>query len=385
MIQTDRPVAGTQTETVDKRHWLWDPIVIYLTTRVGIFVLTTFGPAMLPLKSGQRLDPLSLGAWVAGLTRWDTGWYLAIVYHGYYVNPKTHVGSVAFYPLYPILISVVSRVVGNPPLVAVIISNLAFLGALIVLYHLIATKFDRIVARQTIVFLCVFPYALFYSAAYTESLFLITAALSFWYAEREHWWRSGLAGMFCALSRPTGLIVAPAILLIYLQRRKYDWRQIDWKILACCLVGVGTLLYAGYLGIRFGDPLASVKATTEGWGHFNIFVGGQGRLNPAVFHLGDYDLVLALNVLVTVLWIIATIPVYRLMGPGYAIFVLLGAAIPITTGIESLGRYVSILFPVFVLLAYHLRDRFASRMLIVGCAMILGVFAALYASGYWII
>ena len=55
---------------------------------------------------------------------------------------------------------------------ALLVSNLAFLGALLALFALTADAFGERIARRAIVVTALFPTAFFFLAPYTESLFL---------------------------------------------------------------------------------------------------------------------------------------------------------------------------------------------------------------------
>src|SRR5450755_1049640 len=85
-----------------------------------------------------------LRAWLEPWYRWDTGWFIHIAYDGYQSND----GSIAFAPLYPVLIRLTAPLVGGDYLVAALfISNLCCLLAMILLYKLVASDFNDRSAR----------------------------------------------------------------------------------------------------------------------------------------------------------------------------------------------------------------------------------------------
>lgn len=57
--------------------------------------------------------------------------------------------------------------------------------------------------------------------------------------------------------------------------------------------------------------------------------------------------------------LIACYWVWRMLGISYAIYTFASAVIPLLdfTRLDALGRYMSVLFPVFIVLAYALRNR----------------------------
>lgn len=365
---------------------LAEPLLIFVATRSGLFALAYVAQLLLPRPVGSGYwDAFPGNLWLSGWLRWDSGWYLDIARRGYWLDPQTHLGSVAFFPLYPLLMRVLGQIIGSIPAAGLVISNLAFAAALALLYDLTARRAGRDVARRTLLFLCVFPFSVFFSAVYTESLFLLLVVLSFWLAERGRWWWSGTAGLLCALTRSVGVALGPALFLLYLNQRSWNWRKVSPDLLASALIPLGTALYMGYLGVRFGDPLAFAKGTLAGWRHYNPWVEGFSRLNPVGMQPGDYDLVLLLNALAALACLLAVVPTRRLLGSPYATFVLLATLMSLPAGFDSVGRYVTVIFPVFIVLGYYVRRPLAAKVTFIGSAALLGLFTALFVNWYWIV
>jgi hypothetical protein len=79
------------------------------------------------------------------------------------------------------------------------------------------------------------------------------------------------------------------------------------------------------------------------------------------------------------------IPIAKHLGMPYALYVAAVAILPMITAqvLISQGRYLSIGFPVFILVAYVTRGKPALRDLILIVSMgFLAVFSVLYAAGY---
>jgi hypothetical protein len=368
--------------------WLWEPLAGFGVTRVAVFALVAIGQVIIPFKTGPR-DPSPVSLILSGLDRWDSGWYLAIVVNGYSLNPATHSGSVAFFPLYPLLVRLALPVIRDPVVAGLLVSHLCFAAALILLYRLAAKRLGDAVARRALILVLVFPFALFYSSIYTESLFLLLVVLAFTFAEEERWWLAGLMGLLCALTRLVGMAVAPALLLFYLQRRDYNWRRLDWGFFAPGLVPLGLVLYMAYLYLRFHDPLSFYTASLYGWGRHNLVIaleeGSAGWVTPASLVPGDYDLVLQLNLLLALVWLALVVPIWRRLGPAYAVFVLICTLVPLSAGLESLGRYIAVLFPAYLVLGHYLRRPLLFRLVVAGSATALGLLTALFGTGRWII
>src|SRR5205807_576721 len=82
--------------------------------------------------------------------------------------------NVVFFPLYPLLMRWGGALLGGHPLLAgTVISLAAFAGAISLLYRLAALELGEEKAWPVILLVSTYPYALFYSVVYTESLFLL--------------------------------------------------------------------------------------------------------------------------------------------------------------------------------------------------------------------
>ena len=110
----------------------------------------------------------------APFARWDSVWYLAIAGGGYAHQPA----RTAFFPLYPVVLHGLGVVVGSDLIAGVIISLAAFAVALLLLHRLVTFELDDRVAATTVVLLAFWPMSFFFSAVYSESLFLALSIAS---------------------------------------------------------------------------------------------------------------------------------------------------------------------------------------------------------------
>jgi hypothetical protein len=135
-----------------------------------------------------------------GTDRSDAAWFIRIADQGY----RTDDPSAAFYPGYPLVVHGVAWLlpigfVGS----ALLVSNLSFLAALLVLYSLTSFEFSERMVRRTVVLAACFPISFFLLAPYSESRFLLASLPCFWWARHERWMLAGLAGL--SLGRPATL------------------------------------------------------------------------------------------------------------------------------------------------------------------------------------
>src|SRR5207249_2778355 len=113
--------------------------------------------------------------------RWDAGWFERIAQEGYDANDA----SAAFFPGYPLAIRAIAAVlpIGEQG-AAILVSNAAFVGALIVLFALTTFEFSIPMAKRAVLLLGCFPASFFFLSPYSESLFLLASLLCFWWARR---------------------------------------------------------------------------------------------------------------------------------------------------------------------------------------------------------
>ena len=240
--ETSRQPFGRRGQTPDAERarikaGVWCCLKVFLAVRIGLFVLGLVATALLPphhvygaTATPPVPGPVSVPGWPAheitpgihnlftAFERFDGLWFLRIANTGYVSGD----GSAAFFPLYPLAIRAVSFLIGGHPLASsLIVSNVAFLGALMVLYFLAASELSPSAARKAVVYISVFPTAFFFFAPYSESLFLLLAVASFWAARRGKWPLAAVLGALGAATRSLGILIAPALAIEAI----HQWRE----------------------------------------------------------------------------------------------------------------------------------------------------------------
>jgi hypothetical protein len=230
-------------------------------------LLTYFGGVLFFLPNYSH-NALALHDILFTWNRWDAVNFATIASQGY-----LKLEYAAFFPLFPALERLLSDLTHRDPLLSgMFISNLAFLGTLIVLYRLTETEFDCDTARRATLYLSVFPTALFFFAGYNESLFLLFLLLSFYALRQGNWWLAGLFGGLATLTRSVGLLLFVIFFFEYIRHQRLRIEQARQGqqqgpfigqllgIPASLLIPAGLVLYAYGLYQRFGDPLAFAHA-----------------------------------------------------------------------------------------------------------------------------
>jgi hypothetical protein len=230
-----------------------DALLIFVASRVGFVALTLL---LLPTQ-GHSLD--AGAAFLHAWGRLDALRYAYVADHGY--SGGGHSDNSAFFPLMPLLMRLVSPLAGGNAIVAgLIVSNVAFLAALLGLAALTTRDADAATARRAMLYLTLFPSALFFFAGYTESLFV---ALSVWCLvaiRRGQWWQAGVLSMLAASTRQVGLFLAVPIVYEHLAVARWQVRRLRPQVLWALLAPLGPLAFAAWLGRTVGDPLAFAHA-----------------------------------------------------------------------------------------------------------------------------
>lgn len=253
---------------VRTERWLWMSLLVFVRTRVGIFLVVYLATPIIidpsePPRPYKRPDNTLIDVFGSG---WDSSFYADIARDGYTYR-NVLLPSVAFFPLLPLLVRGVSFVVGDVLVAGLLVTNTALLAATILFYHLVEREWNTAVADRAVWYMLIFPTSFFGSAIYSESLFLLCAITAFYAARREQWIIAGGAGFFAALSRPIGILVAPMLVIEWwMQRHNAPHKRARIGALcAALLVPLGLALYMLYLQWTFGDALAFVHAQTS-WG-----------------------------------------------------------------------------------------------------------------------
>ena len=391
--------------------WRALPVRVFVLTRlpplfVGYLAVLTVGfPAPVPF----RMADSELGNLMA---RWDTGWYVGLALDGYDTEPSSAQQNLVFFPAYPVLVRVTTAAVlsgrvdglrsvdsilgfiGNPAgyafveeyarlqrtglAVGFLLSCVAFMFALAVLAQLARDDLQDDAATGALVLLGAYPFAVFYGAVYTESLYLLVTVTTI-YCFRHRWfWRAAVCGIVVGLVRPNGFVLAVPLALaaatafvpwlgwgrpVFVDDRESTRgtakRQRDRYVAMAVAVAplVGMLAHSLLLSRITGEPLAWLDGQSA-WGRDATGVGAivhdhwsyLREHGPGGYALGrPYDV---LNLLPTVLALALVWPVTRRFGVLYGSFLVVSLVPPLLSGgLESMGRYTAVLFPLFLYLA----------------------------------
>ena len=247
-----------------KRAPVRDIIWLFVATRL-ILVMVTYVGYILLTAPKYSSNPVDIVGILASWNHWDAANYVRIAQFGYQ-TPY----DVAFFPLFPLLITAFAHILGSWSylLVGTIISNAALLGALFVIYQLAVEAGGEQVAQRTLLYLCIFPTAFYFFAPYNESLFLLLTASTFLAMRQQRWWLAGLLGLLAALTRSAGiLLVIPYMVELWTTRESItaSRQNMLFRISPILLIPLGTALYAIYCWHISGNPLDFIAVQSH-WG-----------------------------------------------------------------------------------------------------------------------
>ncbi|MEU1629143.1 hypothetical protein ABZ746_28260 [Streptomyces sp. NPDC020096] len=247
--------------------------------RTGGVLLTAAGPA-LAVWAGAALLQLLMLWWLstrpdwlhAALTPWDNQWYVSIAEQGYPhsfsydANGQLTGNTLAFFPLYPLLIKVVGTLTGlGGQSASIAVAWLASAGAAVAVYRLGLRLYGARAALCLVLLVFTQPMAITLWIGYSESLFLLLAACCLLAAHRRAWLTAGGLAFLAGLTRSTGVAVALALAVAALPPM-WRARRIDWRALAGVAVGLlGVPLYMAWVGLRLGRLDAWLTIQRAGW------------------------------------------------------------------------------------------------------------------------
>lgn len=318
--------------------------------------------------------------------RWDTDFYHQIATSGYHWDRSAFLHqNVVFFPLYPLLMRWGGVLLGGHPLLAgTIISLAAFAGAIALLYRMAVLELGEEKAWPVILLVSTYPFALFYSVVYTESLFLFLTVGAFYAMRRRYLLLAALAGFAAGLTRPNGFWLAVPLLWLATTTPSHapDERRRVAAVLAALAPLAGVAIFSAYLAVRFGDALAWMHGQAA-WG---MPLLGRGPAPDPVRTAEDLrvkvsEVLVYAGDIAAFFWAAASIvPVVRRLGVAYGLWIAINIFPPVAAHLFiSLGRFTSVLFPLFFWLALAVPRR--------RVAWVAGAFAAgqaLLAVGFFL-
>jgi len=332
----------------------------------------------------------NLPEWLHAFANWDSGWYLKIAQDGYqYLSGEA--SNVVFFPLYPLLIRVLTWILHNQELLAgLIISHLAISVTAIFLYKLVRIDYSSKIAWRSVAYLLLFPASFFFASVYTESLFIMLAVLSFYFARRERWLAACLMGLLLGLTKAWGAAIVVPLFFEYLQQKHYSLKYVQTNIFYLLIVPTGTFLYMLFLKIKFGSFMlfASTQGVWHGETAFNLTAVIEDYWHNMFTSISDnllYQTAIFFDFAFLIISLALAVLIFLRVRKSYGIYALIATLIPVTSGIMvSMSRYVLIIFPIYILMARWGKYKLLHISLVMFMTGLLTFLFTLFIHGYWV-
>jgi hypothetical protein len=369
-------------------RWLWENagwvVFMFAISRLTVLALIIYsrqiiqrGPYVVVSEQEQHGGTL-----LDILTQWDGSWYRLIAQHGY--SPPMPAVAAAFFPVYPLLVRAVGFVVRDYQVASLLVSNGCLLAAGVLLIRLLRLDYEELVCRRAITFLMFNPVSFFLSAAYSESTFLLLSIGALLAARREKWLIASLCGGCLSATRAPGLVIGAPLLTEYVLL----WRQhgdtvrafFRARLLWLALVPAGLVVHLLYFYVTRGDLFLPMHAQAGGWKK-TLTWPWQTFLAPENFspsHIPLYQAIVGAAVIL----IIAGF--FLKLRPTYLVYAVVATLFYLAWGsLEGLPRYVSVLFPIHIILALaSSRWRWSYEMLLALSIAFLALCTILFANAY---
>jgi Mannosyltransferase (PIG-V) len=297
--------------------------------------------------AGSGLEIPATPGWhnaIDGSLRWDAAWYIRIADEGYGSRP-----TAAFFPGYVLAIRAVDLIspLGSTG-AALLVSNGAFLAALLAVYALTCREYDDRHARRTVLLIAFFPTSFFFLAPYPESPFLLLAVLTFWAVRADRWAIGGLTGAFASATRITGVALVPALLL-----ERWNATRSVHRLAVALVPCVGIVAFIAWSVIASPSDTSPLEAQ-DVWHRelaFPLVTLGRG-VGVGLRAIGDPSwLPEAGDVVLTVPPMALLVGAWRrLPAASYGVYALFGFLVPLAFAVPdrpllSLSRHILALFP----------------------------------------
>ncbi len=309
--------------------------------------------------------------------------------------------------MYPLLIHTVSWAVGSDVVSGVLISAVAFVVALVLVHRLTREELGPRAADATVLLLSFAPLSPFFTAIYTESLFLALSVGTLYLARRQRFLAASLVATAATLTRIPGILLLAPVGIMYVQshglqltRGFGNARRVGRATLAASplllpvtgLCGFLVYLHArgyGWLapvtnqltsvhGHSMAGPIVTLaRGTVDGLAGLGATLSGGRLLAPDVadpFTIGFQNLV---YLVVLAICVAALIAAWKRLPKAYSVYAALALGVCIWSpapdfALRSIDRYSLVMFPLWMAAAAKLSERrLIAPVMLLSSAMLL--------------
>ncbi|MEK7513685.1 MAG: mannosyltransferase family protein, partial [Patescibacteria group bacterium] len=232
-------------------------LILALVVRLYLQLIAVLALKFIPFKASFPYSDFFLSPkgpdWLWLWGNFDGVHYISIAIEGYLFGLTQ-----AFFPFYPLLIRWLSLITHNQLWSGLIISHFCFIGFLYYFIRLGRLDYPAKTVSWAVLLLILFPTSWFFFSVYTESLFLLLAALSLYLARTRRFTAAVLLAGIASGTRLVGIFLLPAILWEYFQAVK---KPKIHTLALLSLTGIsGFLLYLNFLQQKFNNFFIFITA-----------------------------------------------------------------------------------------------------------------------------
>ena len=363
-VSRERDLEGADETWRQRIAW---PLWMFIASRIVMLVVALLSQTIVVDGQFTRRGDGYLRLFL----NWDAAAYLQIARDGYAIAAEGG-STLGYFPLYPLLVSIVALLTQHAAVAAMIVSNACLLGAGILLNELVRLDYpDQRIRRAAVAFLMFSPVTFFSSGAYVDSTFLLLALGALLAARNGNWKAASTCGLGLSLTHIAGVLILIPLAIEFARARRSDRRPlVATDALLLALIPLGTAAFLVYSHQRFGQawpappPEFSTTKPSESTAPYYALLFST--------ILGAGVLAVAAGFLLRIRWSYLT----------YAVVLIVTCVA--TAGVQLTPRALSVAFPLFIALALLARRfEWSYEPLLAVTFVLLAFCTAMAANGYW--
>jgi Gpi18-like mannosyltransferase len=345
-------------KVIKEKSSIYSLVLMSIFSRLFLLFISWLSIAIQSSEGQYAIQAFSLSNLLYQFSQADFIWYGSVALNGYEHRAFSDdiQANWAFYPLWPLVLKLITFWPQHIFTFGLVICNLCFLIAIIFLYKLIKLDFSHSVAYSAVLLLILSPFSYYFFRPGPESLFLLLVVLSFYFSKKINWFLAGLCAALATLTRLQGILLFLPLAYIYYRQYKQTFKH-NYNVLWLLLVPAALLGFMTYLYFLTGNFFASFHIQRS-WNNLPSypFCAVINYFKAPVLSIDSWDLS-ALTIISIFVSLALTIwmgfqAVKRKFPLEYFLFSLLNIYVNVSrTNLMAGSRYTLVIFPLFIALA----------------------------------